>query len=137
MIEPFVDVTLSNQHKGLRQSVGEFPLGPSLERTQCFPELGHTALKWIEVWGVRRDRQTTEFAKLSGAWALWGVGRHLRAAISFSSRREGGTAPQAVGRVARGAGPATRREAPQDPDRLPGSLQHRLRPGTQVPGQRV
>jgi len=39
------------------QRVGEFPRGPSLERPQCFLELGHTALKWIEVWGVRRDRQ--------------------------------------------------------------------------------
>ena len=59
MFEPSVDVTLSNQRDGLRQSAGEFPLGPSLERTKCFLELGNTALNWIEVWGVSRDMQNT------------------------------------------------------------------------------
>src|SRR3989442_367425 len=69
MFEPSVDVTLSNQRDGLRQSVGEFPLGPSLERTKCFLELGHTALNWIEVWGVSRDRQNPgsgSFNQLNG-----------------------------------------------------------------------
>src|ERR671923_2938905 len=57
MFEPSADVALSHQRDGLRQSVGEFPLGPSLERTECFLELGNTALNGIEVRGVSRDMQ--------------------------------------------------------------------------------
>ncbi len=64
MFTPSADVARSTQRKGLRQSVGAFSLGPSLEGAEGLRALCTTFLKGSEGRGVRRDMHDSGAGRL-------------------------------------------------------------------------